>query len=538
MAVPQITATLALTTIPAGGSTTLSVVATDPDMVTHIFTGDVVDAEGHVQHVTVTSEADETLTVTAESDQPEQVTVAGSGAAGVYTVTSIGDVDAEVTITATVIDSTGNTAAATVVLVVDAPDGSDVTDLPPDSVTIGTRTRALDGVDTYRDNNFLVVFSPSTGQTVTPTNKYGVEVTVIGGVVTAINDRVSNDDATGTAIPADGYVVSGHAAVVASPAVSAADWLRQVQVGQAVVLTKAGQVTTWPGEGSGDSDPEDPPSGYGGLPAGPVASMWWFSWEGAKPSSWPAFVRSTVNLIVIGVADSAASGTGSISFGGAGMTKAEVDAITASGTPVVLGIGGSSNNGRIKLLNDTHVDEMFSSISAIRSNLGITGVDYDTENESDWSPTYMAKLSARLKDAFGENFVVGLTMGLYGSLGEQWLQAAQAHNGRYDYAASMLYDFEQAADSRLNGVTTDKIDYMAGGGIPRSKMIMGYALRVTGESYPNSSPPSVALAAIQYAWSARPGIRGAFIWESAREQRNDPPWPGTTGVLSWVRSQG
>jgi len=277
-------------------------------------------------------------------------------------------------------------------------------------------------------------------------------------------------------------------------------------------------------------------AGSSGLPSGPIASAWWFTYSEPKPSVWPTDVQNIVNLIVIGVADSASAGTGSISFAGGGMSKAEVQAFTSRGVQVILGIGGSSNNGKIKLLSDTDVQQMFDSITSIRNALGITGIDYDMESEGDWSPTYMAKLSAKLKDTYGESFVIGLTMGLYGSLGSQWLAAAQAHNGRYDYAAPMLYDFPEAGDSRLTQVTKDKISYMQSGGIPVSKIIVGFMCRVTGESYPNASPVSVADAAYRAAKAQYPELRGAFIWESAREARDSGgAWPFTRSTLRAAR---
>lgn len=83
----------------------------------------------------------------------------------------------------------------------------------PNGVRIdGTQTRTLNGTNIYRDTNYIVRYTRSASQTVTPTNQYGVEVVVslTTNKVTAVNDRLANSDATGTIIPVGSYVISGH----------------------------------------------------------------------------------------------------------------------------------------------------------------------------------------------------------------------------------------------------------------------------------------------------------------------------------------
>jgi len=78
-----------------------------------------------------------------------------------------------------------------------------------DAVVIAGSGFPITGVDVYRPADSLVVYTPANGQTVTPTNKWGAEVTVIGGVVTGVNDRQSTD-APATVVPTNGVVLSGH----------------------------------------------------------------------------------------------------------------------------------------------------------------------------------------------------------------------------------------------------------------------------------------------------------------------------------------
>jgi hypothetical protein len=70
-------------------------------------------------------------------------------------------------------------------------------------------TAVVSGINVYRATNAMVVYTRTTRQTVTPTNRWGLEATVVGGKVIAVNDRQLTN-AAATAIPAGGFVLSGH----------------------------------------------------------------------------------------------------------------------------------------------------------------------------------------------------------------------------------------------------------------------------------------------------------------------------------------
>jgi hypothetical protein len=70
---------------------------------------------------------------------------------------------------------------------------------------ISDKSREVDGCNIYRFEDFMVVYTRITGQTVTPTNEYGYEVAVVGGEVVAVSDGTG-----GMPIPLNGAVVSGH----------------------------------------------------------------------------------------------------------------------------------------------------------------------------------------------------------------------------------------------------------------------------------------------------------------------------------------
>jgi hypothetical protein len=88
---------------------------------------------------------------------------------------------------------------------------SAVAAVAPTKATVSS-SYPITGQDVARGTDQLVVYTRTAVQTATPTNVWGAEVVVQGGKVTRMNDRQALGDATGTPIPADGYVLSGHGA--------------------------------------------------------------------------------------------------------------------------------------------------------------------------------------------------------------------------------------------------------------------------------------------------------------------------------------
>lgn len=130
-------------------------------------------------------------------------------------------------------------------------------------------------------------------------------------------------------------------------------------------------------------------------------------------------------------------------------------------------------------------------------------------------------------------------MGLYGQLGDNWLAAAGAAVNHLDYVCPMLYDFPECnAYNTFVPVIDQKIAAMANAGIPRSKMILGFMTRVSGQTYVNASPVQVARDVLAYAHNTYPGIRGAFLWEDGRDSANTDPqqWAWHRGSGADVRA--
>jgi chitinase len=88
----------------------------------------------------------------------------------------------------------------------------------------------LSSINGYRSTNQLVVYTPSR-YSITPTNQYGTEAVIKGGVVQSVVNRAALKKTTGTPIPSDGVVLSGHG--------NAATWMNNnVKVGKVIHLPK------------------------------------------------------------------------------------------------------------------------------------------------------------------------------------------------------------------------------------------------------------------------------------------------------------
>jgi peptidoglycan/xylan/chitin deacetylase (PgdA/CDA1 family) len=114
------------------------------------------------------------------------------------------------TFTITALNARGASPVSTAsnVVTVLAPPATAVAPHAGDTVTIGTSSLAITGVDTWRPADALMVYTPA-AYTTTPTNQWGAEVVVVGGLVTSVHDRQTTGEGS-TAVPANGMVLSGH----------------------------------------------------------------------------------------------------------------------------------------------------------------------------------------------------------------------------------------------------------------------------------------------------------------------------------------
>ena len=94
-------------------------------------------------------------------------------------------------------------------------------------VRIGSSSLRIYGLDVYRPANSLVIYTAASGSA-SPANQWGVEASVVNGVVRAVSDRATTG-AGATPIPVNGVLLSGHG--------RAGEWLlAKARVGTEVAL--------------------------------------------------------------------------------------------------------------------------------------------------------------------------------------------------------------------------------------------------------------------------------------------------------------
>lgn len=262
----------------------------------------------------------------------------------------------------------------------------------------------------------------------------------------------------------------------------------------------------------------------------PAVSMWLNTFEQPTRQDMPDDVIDTLNLVVFAIAHSARSGSGQLSWQPRNQDPYQaVEAIadlTARRTPVLLGIGGSDDGG-ITVTNELQADEFCESIRGLVATYGFTGIDIDLEpSGSSWEQDALVSVVRMLKQEYGSNFIIGLTVGLYAEHSARWVALARELDADLDYWSPMLYDYEEAHDERLVADALKKTQYAVDGGVPASKHILGFMCN----SYYNTSPVPVTAAVWEAVNQAHPDIRGAFIWESSLEHEFNYEWTRQVGA--------
>jgi hypothetical protein len=245
----------------------------------------------------------------------------------------------------------------------------------------------------------------------------------------------------------------------------------------------------------------------------------------------PADVLDTVNLVVFSMAQSAEAGTGRLSWSPTQQSQsdaaADIVGLVGHGRPVLLGIGGADDGG-ITLTGDQHVADFTASINSFVEDFGFTGIDIDLEpSGSMWTQEHLVAALRAVKAKHGSDFLIGLTVGMYGEHTDRWLSIAQELGPDYDYWAPMLYDFPEAHDERLIPEAMEKIDIAVQGGVPTGKQILGF---MCNASY-NTSPVPVTAQVWRSAVAEHSDLRGAFVWESKIEEDHDFQWTRDVGAM-------
>ena len=275
-----------------------------------------------------------------------------------------------------------------------------------------------------------------------------------------------------------------------------------------------------------------------GLPNNKIAALWYNTFQRPRLREIPSDVLGTpssiINHVILAMAQSQTAGTGTLRFQpsngeSTAQMKEDVLALRAAGVNVCIGVGGSSDGG-ITITNSTQVTQAYNSIVSIVNNYGVNGFDIDLEpSGSSWNQASLVSLVSQLKTTYGSTFVVGITPGLYSPYTTGWINLYNAMPANVDYFAPMLYDFPESRDSRLTAVTLDKCATMVNGGIPQSKIILGFMCRVPASSSYNASTPQVTLDAYKAAVAQYPNIKGAFLWEQYIDGQQSFGWSRLTG---------
>jgi len=280
--------------------------------------------------------------------------------------------------------------------------------------------------------------------------------------------------------------------------------------------------------GEGVEQPEDPGNPDQPGPSGRLVGMWLNGWQQPPLSGWPADVIGSgnspglVNHVIACMGQSAQGGTGLVQWAPSngpsvsGMAS-QVAAVRARGTNVIFGFGGSGDGG-ITITNPTQVTQAVSSLSSIVNTYGFNGIDIDLEGEPGptWNQTSLVSLAGQMRAAFGANFIIGVTVALFGNRTAAWTGCVKAmidagHNPAY--LGIMCYDFVEATDSRLTPVVQQKVQACLSAGIPQSKVMIGF-MQAPSPGYPASTIPLIQAAwdAAESQWS---GLRGAFHWDQS-----------------------
>jgi hypothetical protein len=281
------------------------------------------------------------------------------------------------------------------------PPGDDVVPADTTTVTLGGDDYPLAGIDPtaplppetgiypgFRGTNQLVAYTAASGPA-TVTNHYGVEVQIDADrAVLAVNDRLATGSTTGTAIPADGAVLSGHD--------QAADFLRGATIGEVV-------------EFSTRSEPPPPPPS-----SGPGNTSTWYMIWGDSPAvhvnTKPAIDFDEVRLAFSNDRGNPIVGNGPF---GLATLQSELQHLVSLGKRVSLSFGGGGYT------TDSIVNDVAGVVAAAEDRLQVPigGINWDDERHG-FQINKAIRQSRTLKNARGDGFYVswspdGTTKWLY-----------------------------------------------------------------------------------------------------------------------------
>ena len=375
------------------------------------------------------------------------------------------------------------------------------------TLTVGTHTHSVNGTNIYRDVNYLVRYTWSSSQAVTPTNQWGYEVTVGTSTnkVVSVNDRLTRADTKGTPFTSSQYVLSGHGLGSGTAGQFLKDYAK---VGASVALSGGSQAAA----------------------AGKLFGPWFQIFRSPKLENISVAAKAKYNHYSIALLQSGQAGTGKLTLNMTVETRPELTAalntLRGQNKNVLMCFGGSGDGG-ITITNDAQADQAFDSLvsykEATTNPINFNGIDVDLEpSGSTWTQAPMVRLITRCKQRWGADFIIGLTPGLYGVYTARWMALAKALGSNFTYMSPMLYDFpESMTYGQLMPVVRDKFATMHAAGISYSKMML--ALMLQPYSTYQASPAAVINGVVKQTMVEFPDCKGVILWEHSIESAQGYP---------------
>lgn len=341
----------------------------------------------------------------------------------------------------------------------------------------------------------------------TETNQWGREVVVDAGRVVAVGVNQ-------TAVPASGYVLSGHGA--------AEDGLHSNAVVGAVVELLDERPAS-------DTAPAPTPSGSA-VPAW-VVGGYWQQYEGPTVA---AVTAEAPEYNVLFAAFATGGGGQAMQFAPVIQDEAsfvrDVAASKAHGARWVLSIGGGVKaNAATVLRTEAEAVRCYDALAPIIDRCGFDGVDDDLENgPGGFTEAGLTALFRRLRDNYGPGFILSSTPRPYESFRKQ-IAANLYEAGLLDLLQWQFYDAPEYRDATyLRGRVMRELDAANALGVPYSAQVIG---AITRRGYQYGWNTVDTYAQIVADMKASRGVRGAFVWHTQYDRAEGWSFARRIGAL-------
>ena len=374
---------------------------------------------------------------------------------------------------------------------------------PTGSAVIGSASLTVAGTNVSRELNNLIVYKAPVS--VTTTNMWGVEASVVNGKVSAVNDREPTRSTAGTTVPAGGYLLSGHG--------TAAQWLRtHAKVGATVSNGPSAPAPTTPAPTTPAPTTPVPttPAPTTPAPVGSTAPMalptkvqalYHMMWSN---SGSPQLRNTPAQVNVVNLAFLQGGGTPSIVGWGSQSEAsfvADAKVLRNRGVRMVISVGGAGG-----ALNISNREAFVQGVMNLNAKLPLDGLDWDIEGAAMGSSD-VVWISKRLKELRGNNFAI--TLAPNGSNIDQYRAiAVQLHKqGALDMIGQQFYDAVVSKEAAKG-----RIAQLVNAGIPQSKIGIGMMVGSTATYWTVAE----CVAAVRFIKASYPGLRGGYLWEAGR----------------------